>query len=100
MSAADLFIERAAWMSRGWMLRTWVCATLVVTGIFLAIIVLGVAVQSVIVYDARTSCGKFENASGYPTEFAYYGFWKQECFVVTPSGVRIPQSKFIYNEGN
>lgn len=57
-------------------------------------------IQGVSNHAERTNCNKFGNTSGYETEFAYFGFWHNECYVILPNGNKIPQEQLINNQGN
>lgn len=48
----------------------------------------------------RTNCAKYAKATGLETRFAYYGFWHNECILIGPNGVELPDNRTINNVGN
>lgn len=75
-----------------------VCIATLLVGTVLFGIAFGL--QRLIVNAERTDCHKYEQASGYDTEFAYYGFWTQDCLVVMPDGRKIAKDQFYINGGH
>lgn len=70
-----------------------VTATVVVT----VAITVGQAVSN---HVDRIDCAKYSKATGLETRFAYYGFWHNECILIGPNGVELPDNRTINNVGN
>lgn len=94
--------ERRWWQSKEYpkMWATWFVFVLIFGGIALLVGIGVPTVKAISNNNDRTNCRKFGESSGYPTEFAYYGFWKNECFAVMPDGLKIPIDQMYNNQGN
>lgn len=77
----------------------WFGVTFCLTCALIFIAGLAVGIQGITNHAARVDCKKFATNSGYQTEFAYYGYWNNECFAIV-GNARIPIDKLFNNQGN